>query len=138
MNLLARVTLWLAGLGFLGFGVSILVAPQAVLAGAAIEVGNAAALVELRAFYGGLEIGLGLLLLLSDRRARWRRPGLCLVLAAYGGIAAARIVGMWVGQTTSGFIWIALATELLLAAMAAVALFGTRQDPMLRPLDPPR
>ena len=126
MKLLARLTLWLGGLGFLGFGIAILIAPEVVLAGAAIEVGNANAMIELRAFYGGLEIGLGLLLLLADRQPRWRRPGLCLVLAAYGGIAIARMLGMWLGQTSSGFIWFALATELLLAGMALISLIGTR------------
>ena len=82
MERFSSLVLALAGLGFLGFGLAILVAPAAVLAPVGIS-GSAAGLVELQAFYGGLEIGLGAFLLGAAWHAPWRRPGLWVVLSAF-------------------------------------------------------
>ena len=71
MENFGKWVLVLAGLGFLGFGVAITAAPAAVLAGVGIT-GSPAGLVELRAFYGGLELGLGTFLLICAARPAWR------------------------------------------------------------------
>ncbi len=121
MERFATVVLALAGLGFLGFGIAILLAPAAVLAPVGIS-GSAAGLVELQAFYGGLEIGLGGFLLAAAWHGAWRRPGLWVVLAVNGGIGLARLVGIaGSGEFTPFFGW-ALAWEFGFSALAALAL----------------
>jgi hypothetical protein len=122
---LARITLWLGGLAFLGFGLAFLVAPVETLAKAGWAMKGDGAAAELRAFYGGLEVALGALLIAADLRGR-RREGLILCLAAYGGIGAARGLGMAMAGAANDFLWIALGTEALLAVMAAVSLRAVR------------
>ena len=90
MTLLARITLWLGGLGFLGFGLAFLIDPVATLGAAGFGVTGDGAAAELRAFYGGVEIALGILLIACDLRPGRRRDGLLLSLASYGSIGAAR------------------------------------------------
>jgi len=122
MVLLSRITLWLGGLGFLGFGVACLLAPLQVLAAAGVTLSGAVAATEVRAFYGGLEIGLGLCLLLAALRSQHRQAGLFLCLAAYGGIGLVRAAGMAIDSVATPFLWFALATELTLAGLAACCL----------------
>lgn len=124
MNALARITLWLGGLGFLGFGIAFLIAPVDTLAAAGVQVGGAAAATELRAFYGGLEVALGVLLIGADLRGA-RRAGLILCLASYGGIGAARLLGIAIAGGATSFLWYALATEAVLATLAAIGLRRT-------------
>jgi hypothetical protein len=121
MSLLPRLTLWLGGLGFLGFGIAFLVAPLQTLAAAGIVLQGDLAATELRAFYGGLEVALGTLLIAADLRGA-RRHGLILCLASYGGIGLARALGMLIAGSATPFLWFALATEATLALLAAVSL----------------
>ena len=120
MNL-ARIVLWLGGLAFLGFGLVFLVEPVETLAKAGVQATGVAAATELRAFYGGLEVALGGLLIAADLRGR-RRDGLVLSLASYGGIGAARALGLALGSGANDFMWFALATEAVLALLSALAL----------------
>lgn len=127
MQRFAQTLLVLAGLGFLAFGAAILVAPAEVLGRVGIT-GSAAGLVELQAFYGGLELGLGGFLLAAGFVAGWRRPGLWVVALANGGIGLARLVGIaGSGEFTPFFGW-ALAWEFGFALLAALALAGTRGE----------
>lgn len=123
MNLLTRVVLWVGGLGFIGFGLAFLVAPLATMALAGIELDGALAATELRAFYGGLEVALGALLIGADLAAR-RRPGLLLAMASYGGIGIARLLGIVLEGEATPFLWAALTVELGLGLAALVALRG--------------
>jgi hypothetical protein len=118
---LARITLWLGGLGFLAFGLAFLIAPLQTLAAAGIELSGDLAATELRAFYGGLEIALGGLLIAADLTGA-RRHGLILCLASYGGIGLARGLGIALAGSATPFLWAALATELTLASLAALSL----------------
>lgn len=123
--MLARLTLWLGGLGFLAFGLAFLVAPVETLAAAGWAMTGDGATTELRAFYGGLEVALGSLLIAADLRGR-RREGLVLCLVAYGCIGAARLLGIALAGAANDFLWIALATEAVLAGLAAVSLRASR------------
>lgn len=124
MTLLSRLTLWIAGLGFTGFGIACLVAPLETLASAGVILSGPVAAAEIRAFYGGLEIGLGICLLLAAGSVRHHRAGLVLCLATYGAIGLARALGMALDGVATPFLWTALAVELGLAAMAAISLRG--------------
>ena len=58
-----RITLWLGGVGYLAFGAAFLIDPLQTLAAAGIALSGDLAATELRAFYGGLEVALGGLLI---------------------------------------------------------------------------
>jgi hypothetical protein len=124
MNLLAAVVLWIGGLGFLGFGLAFLIAPLDTMALAGIELHGTLAAIELRAFYGGLEIGLGLLLIAAALRGDQHRPGLLLCMASYGGIGLARALGIALAGSATPFLWLALAVELGLALLALITWRG--------------
>ena len=111
----------LAGLGFLGFGLAIVAAPEAVLAPVGIS-GTTAGLVELRAFYGGLELGLAAFLLACAAKPAWREPGLWSVALVNGGIAAARLLGIGLTGEFTGFFAAALVWEIGFTLAAIVAL----------------
>jgi hypothetical protein len=123
MRVLVPVLLWLAGLGFVGFGVAFVIAPLATLAAAGIELSGALAAIEMRAFYGGAELALGgLILACALRAARWR-DGLCLTLCSYGAIGALRAYGMLLEPVDSAFLSFALLTELSMTGCAAILLW---------------
>ena len=118
------LVLALAGLGFLGFGGWFLVDPIAPLAAIGITATGAPAATEFRAFYGGLEVGLAVLLLVAAARPHWRIAGLWLVLAANAGIAAGRLLGVAIDGVWVPFFAYALVWELGFAALAAIGLRG--------------
>jgi hypothetical protein len=114
--------LTLAGVGFLGFGVCLIVDPAGGLATVGIAALNPAGLIELRALYGGLELGLGVFLLLCVARPDWRRPGLWAVLLGNGGIGLTRLAGVALSGVFTPFLAVALVWELGFAALAGWAL----------------
>ena len=123
MKRLGNIILVLAGLGFLGFGLAILVQPALVLGKVGIS-GTPAGLVELQAFYGGLELGLGAFLVACARNAQWQRAGLWSVALVNGGIGLARLVGIAMSGEFTGFFAGALAWEFGFTLAAILALRG--------------
>ena len=117
--------LLLAGLGFLAFGVAIMAAPEAVLGSVGIS-GTTAGLIELRAFYGGLELGLGAFLLACAAKPAWREPGLWSVALVNGGIGAARLLGIGLTGEFTGFFAAALVWEIGFTVAALLALRGRK------------
>lgn len=84
----ARLSLALTGLVFGGFGVALFVSPD-LLATVGVEIARRpAGAVELRAFYGGLELGMAAFFLLAAAREAWHRPGLFVQVLALGGAGA--------------------------------------------------
>jgi len=123
MKLFPLVVLALCALGFLGFGLWMLLAPAGALSKIGVEATSPVGLVELRAFYGGLELGLGLFLGLCLWRPEWREAGLWLVMLANGGMGLSRLLGIWLGgAAVGGYLGWALVWELGFAALGGVAL----------------
>lgn len=114
----------LNALAFLGFGLAFLLNPSGMTEGLDIALPTARADIEIRAFYGGLELGFAAFLGLSALKRDWRRPALvcvALVLAATGGT---RIAGMAIASEFVGtHAWLA-ALELSGAALSALAAIG--------------
>ena len=122
MRIFVPILLWLSGLCFLGFGLAFLVAPLETLAAAGVAAEGAIAATELRAFYGGVEVALGGLILACALRPERRRDGLWLTLACYGAIGLARVAGMAIDGSDSFFLRFAAATEIAFALASAHAL----------------
>jgi Domain of unknown function (DUF4345) len=124
--MLAKVVLWLGGISLLGFGLAFLFDPLATMAMAGIALSGPIAATELRAFYGGLEVALGGLLIACALKPDWGRPGLLLSLVVFSGIGLGRALGLLIAQTPSAFFWTALGTELTLAALSTFALMRSK------------
>ena len=122
MRWFGSAVLWAGGLGFLAFGAAFLFAPLATMAMAGLELSGALAATELMAFYGGIELALGAVLVCCAIQATRRADGLRLMLIVYGAIAACRLAGMLSTGADSSFLRLALGMEAGLALLAAVAL----------------
>ncbi len=121
MKNLNVVVITIAGLGFIAFGIIFLCWPSMVMPNVGIQALDDQAQVEIRAMYGGLELGLGLLLL-SCFSVKRQRFGLQLSLASYGGLGFARLASMLVIGVATPFLWFALIWEGVIAALALLAL----------------
>ena len=117
-----KAALLVGGLGFLGFGLLMLIAPQASMASLGLTVPDGVPTTEIRAFYGGLELALGGLLLAAMAQTDYRRAGLWLGAVSYGAVAATRGAGMLIDDSGGNFLLGALAVETVLAIWFALAL----------------
>ena len=88
--------------------------------------GTTAGLIELRAFYGGLELGLAAFLFACAAKPAWREPGLWSVALVNGGIAAARLLGIGLTGEFTGFFAGALVWEIGFTVAALLALRGRK------------
>jgi hypothetical protein len=121
MKYLTSVVLTIGGLSFLGFGGASLFWPETLLSGIGVTATTLEAQAEIRSMYGGLELGLGILLLNCFVPAR-QHFGLLLSIASFGGLGLARLISMLVLGVSTPFLLFALIWELLIAALALLAL----------------
>ncbi|MEO5596821.1 MAG: DUF4345 family protein [Lysobacteraceae bacterium] len=126
MNPFAKCVLLLAGLGFLGYGIAFELAPQQTMASGGLQMVGPGAAVELRAFYGGLETGLGLWLCIAAFRPGLVRSALWLTALTNGGSALSRALALLLGGEWNPFFAYALPWELGFASLALIALWITR------------
>lgn len=130
MKTFSRIVLILAGLGFLGFGAWLAIAPQGALEPLGIHASEAG-WIELRAFYGGLELGLATFLFMAAGRADWRRAGLWVVALGNAGIGLTRLAILATGGEFTTYFGYALAWELGFATLAGLCLM------LEKPASPP-
>ncbi len=106
---------------FLFFGTWLFAIPTA-LEGIGIKLTTPEAFVDVRATYGGLELGLAAFLLVAQARPAWYRPALLLSATCIAGFGAGRLGGIllaWEGGTP--LMWFFLAIEVVGAAAMAWA-----------------
>ena len=118
---MGRTVLWIMGLGFLAFGVAYLVDPHGMMSMVGVELDSASGAADVRAIYGGLEIGVGLFLLACARQDSWIPPGLLASAYAFSLVGGARLVGIVRDQATDGMTFAALAIEVVCAGISAFA-----------------
>lgn len=90
---LARWSIALTALTYGGFGMALLINPE-LLRVVGVRAADPAGTTELRAFYGGLELGLAVFLLVALRRPQWHEPALFIQISSLTGIACARLIGL--------------------------------------------
>jgi hypothetical protein len=119
---LARLSLYVMAVVFLGLGVMSLVAPTNLTALVEISMPTPIALMEVRGVYGGLFFGIGFFSWLFARCDAWLRPGLVAQTGVMGGFVLGRTVGIVFGGAPNLFIATLLAGEVLMVAVALVAM----------------
>ena len=97
----ARSILLVAALVFIGIGVVFLFAPVEWAKVVEIELPTPMSRTDLRATYGGFDLGFGVFLALCAFRREWIRPGLMAMGIALAGFSAGRGYGMLVEGCTS-------------------------------------
>ncbi len=119
----ARLTLGITAVSFLVIGLGFLVVPVAWAASMEITLASALARTDLRATYGGFNVGFGLFLLACARREAWHRPGLLASVLALYGFAAGRLLGWALEGELARFLLVLLLIELG-AGSLALWLYG--------------
>ena len=119
----ATAVLWISVLTWAAFGFWLLMSPTA-LAGVGIDVQNPTARAEIRAFYGGLELGVAVAILWLGRRRV--ADGLRVALTSVGCVAVARLGGMvFEGFAVEPMMWVFFGLEATAAVLTTLALRTT-------------
>jgi hypothetical protein len=123
MNMkLAKISLALSAFGFAAFGIVLFAAPQ-LLNLAGVEMTSASGQVEIRSFYGGIEIGLALFFIFSLYRRGWIYPALVAQISVCSGIVLARILSiLFVSGQVNLIIYLSGLAEAFLAIIGVLAL----------------
>lgn len=121
MPLLSRVVLYLGAIFFGAFGVWLLIDPSGLAATGLPVDPRSLWRVEIRSFFGGLEIGLAVLFFLCARRPTWAPAGLAATALILGGMGLGRAVGLLLEHRTDTQMLINMVSELGGAALAAAA-----------------
>ncbi len=128
--MLGNITLGLSGLLYLLFGILLFFNPS-FLENAGLLISGPTATMEIRSFYGGLEIGLGVFLLVALYRSELRPGALLLVLLTSSGLLAGRVYGASVDGVEGNYLFYVVAIEFPIWVLALLAwrrerLYSTR------------
>jgi hypothetical protein len=119
---LARFSLYLVGVSFLGLGALFLVSPASITAQAEVSLPTPIAVMEVRGVYGGFFLGTGLFFLIFARRDAWLRPGLVAQSSIMGGLVLGRTLGIVLDGSPSRYLAFLLTVEVLAVVVALIAL----------------
>lgn len=119
---LARGLIFASALIFVVVGAGFLLIPSQYANILEISLPTAMARTDVRATYGGLELGFGIFLILCGVRREWIRPGLWALALTVGGFATGRLVGLVAEGTINRFLLIFLVLELAVTLLAVVLL----------------
>ena len=121
--LFTRILLVVQAIILGGLGVAYFVRPEEMANLSGMLLMAPAAITDVRAYYGGLQIGLATYLLLAMSRVDLSRAALTLLVLLYSAMALARIGGLWLdGGLQQTFNLTALLLEVVSAGLCFVAL----------------
>ena len=112
-----QILIIIAALIFTGFGVWFLIKPTA-LAGIGIEATGASARTDIRATYGGFELGVAAFLFWCACREDWHYVGLIAATLFVAGFGVGRGVGILAEGGATAFMWSLLAVEVVYTGFA--------------------
>ncbi|MBB2495340.1 DUF4345 family protein [Aquipseudomonas ullengensis] len=119
----ARILLIVQALILVGFGLAYFIRPQEMANLSGMLLMEPAAITDVRAYYGGLQLGLGLYLVLALVRQEWLRGALALLVLLYASLFVARLGGLWLdGGLQQTFNLSAMLFELVSAGLALFVL----------------
>lgn len=124
MPLAPRVFLGLEALVWLPYGLYCFAQPGYLAEAAGVAAASTTGTVELRAMYGGLQAGIGVLAALGAMRAERMRPALLALLFLAAGLGLARLLGALSAGELSGYTAFALVFEGVTAGVSAFLLRG--------------
>lgn len=120
---LSKGLVWLTAVIFLLFGLACVVAPAAVIhAATGATVTHPIGLIDLRATYGGMSLGVGAMLALLTTSPQRIRLGLLSVMALMLCMAGGRSLGMLIAGDTNAMMVVYLVLEIAAASIAGLLL----------------
>lgn len=122
--MMVRLVLFGSALAFAGIGVAFLIAPDAMAAHVGVSLSGATADNDVRAVYGGLQIGVGAFLAICGLRPDWHAPGLAAQLVTFAGLAGARFLSWLAVGVPDGLGLLLHGAELLGIGLGLLAWRG--------------
>ncbi|MFU5003742.1 DUF4345 domain-containing protein [Pseudomonas paraeruginosa] len=120
VTMLTRVFLAISALVFFYIGVYVFYDPFVGMVGTELQPLSVSAFNEVRANYGGLQIAIGLLLLVGTFSCEWQRPALLVSIAVTGGLVSGRLISISIdglpNAFTTGLVWLE-ATSTIIATL---------------------
>jgi hypothetical protein len=86
-----------------------------------IELKDALARFDFRAVYGGLELGIGVSLIVAALRKPWRQPALNMACLVLGGLILGRLISVSIDESPGVVGWVLLGLEVALVGVAGFA-----------------
>ncbi len=126
----ARAYLYFVGVMGLFFGIWYLIAPAAWTDPTGFGPLGPNALTDVRATYGGFQIGLGLFTVWAAADPTRVRMALVLQALTIGAIAACRLTGFAIDGSPNGFLRSAIVTEVAFTVLALLALRRLPREPV--------
>lgn len=120
MNRFAQVFLFLCAVVFFAIGLNTFANPLAAMSPLDLAVNSPRALNEIRANYGGLQIGIGLVLLWGVLRSEFRAQALLVQALLMGGLASGRLVHWATDGSPGEFNNLLLAVEVTVTVVSLV------------------
>ncbi|MDH3734264.1 MAG: DUF4345 domain-containing protein [Gemmatimonadota bacterium] len=105
------------------FGVGFLVAPSRFAALVGLRMDTTTAISDVRAVYGGFEIGMAVLLIWCMLDPARMRLALGVTAVMFGAVAASRMVGMLLDKPVTSMTWKIAAVEAVTALIAVVLVW---------------
>ncbi len=114
----ARVLLLAMGITTLGFGCAYMAQPLYWAGESGLAITRPAALGELRGYYAGLQIAMGVLFLAGLRSRVWADAGLRAAAVLFAGNGLGRILGCMSAGTIDSYNWSGIGFELVFSGGA--------------------
>ena len=105
---------------WLSYGIFCFLQPSFLEQAAGLVGNSATAVTEIRAMYGGLEVGIGAFCAVALVRSSLVRPALLMLCFLLSGLAGARLAGLVLDGSASGYTLGALGFEIASAVIALV------------------
>lgn len=119
---MGRPILLISVVATLGLGVAFLTMPERMLAPVNLPLDAPEARAEIRAFYGGFQLGVGLFLLWCWAIRKRVRTGLILATLIWTGSTIGRVAGIASDPDQNAMIFVFLALDILGALVSGVGL----------------
>jgi hypothetical protein len=123
-----RILLWIASVMFAVFGLAYLLDPAGLVGPAGLSLPTPSALSDVRATYGGVQLGFGAFLAWSALAAERVPAGLLALALIEMGVSLCRAVGVVVDGDLNRFHVTALAIEVPLTLLAWIAFTRVRRS----------
>ncbi len=119
---LALIVTAISAVIFIGFGTAFLFAPATMSTWVGFTVNTPTGMADVRATYGGCELGVGLFLAFCLVRRTWIDAALMLQVLTLAGFATGRVLGIASDGPQQAITYVAFAMEAGGVAIALVAL----------------
>lgn len=132
MTRLTQLFLVLSGMGFILIGVNTFRDPVAAMVGVELGVQSINALNEVRANYGGMQMGIGLLLISAALMIWLTRPALLALSLVTGGLVVGRLMSMMIDGMPNSTVQALLGLEFF---TTVIAIFCLLNNPIAKRLN---